>query len=45
MWGIKGQYIGKRKSQFCETSAKVTKWVTDGCVSFCEQFVVKGREF
>ena len=28
--------------QFCEMSTKVTKWVT---VTFCERFVVYGREF
>ena len=39
------QCIGRGQSLFCETSAKVTNWVTDGCVSFCEKFVVRGREF
>ena len=37
---------GRGQSSFSETSAKVTNWVTDpldGCVSFCERFVVTGR--
>ena len=34
--------------QFCETSAEVTNWLLillDGSVNFCENFVVRGREF
>ena len=49
-WGYRNTMlcIGRGLSQFCETSAKVINWVTDplaGSVNFCEQFVVRGREF
>ena len=40
--------IGTGPSQLCETSAKITDWVTDpldGSVTFCEKFVVRWREF
>ena len=38
--------IGPEPSQFCETLAKITDWVPlDGSVTFCEKFVVRGREF
>ena len=38
--------IGRGQGLFCETSAKVTNWLSDpldGCVSFCKK-LVRGRE-
>ena len=39
---------GTEPSQFCETLAKITDWVTDPLRLFCsifDKFVVRGSEF